>query len=347
MLNFEEVCLNNIVVHKIGNKHKDETIGISKNEIKLEQEVSDILLSYFLKPFKKEEFYNFTHEVGMEYNEVFNFATSFFENNESFYEQSVNIAMFLYEKSNHPNIKSGEFYLVSFSGCIVDGEVCDALGIFKSENKDTFLKIYQDEENYGLECDSGINIKKLDKGCVIFNTEKDQGYKISIVDATNKNNQALYWKDDFLNIKIREDNFYHTQTYMNMCKGFINEVYNDKNEVSKADQIDLLRRSLEFFKENKDFVEDNFKDKVIEESEVLDAFDEYKKFYQEDRDAVIAPDFKISGDAVKDEQRLFKQILKLDKNFHIYIHGQRKFIEKGFDTDKELNYYKLYFKEEV
>jgi len=347
MLNFEEVSLNEIVVHKIGNKHNDEAIGISKKGVIVEEEVGSILLNYFLKPFVKEEFYNFTHEVGLEYNEMFTFATKYFENKDSFYDQSVNIAMLLYDKSNHPKIKSGEFYLVSFSGCVVDGEVCDALGIFKSENKDTFLKIFQKEENYGLSCDTGINIKKLDKGCIIYNTEKDQGYKISIVDATNKKNEALYWKEDFLNIKIREDSFYYTQTYMDMCKGFMSEVYNDENKVGKADQIDLLRRSLEFFKENKDFTEEKFKDNTIDESEVLEAFDEYKKFYQEDRGVVVAPDFKISGDAVKDEQRLFKQILKLDKNFHIYIHGQKKFIEKGFDTEKDLNYYKLYFKEEV
>ena len=39
-------------------------------------------------------------------------------------------------------------------------------------------------------------------------------------------------------------------------------------------------------------------------------------------------------------------ILKLDKNFHIYIHGNKDLIEKGFDDNKSLNYYKVYFREE-
>ena len=39
-------------------------------------------------------------------------------------------------------------------------------------------------------------------------------------------------------------------------------------------------------------------------------------------------------------------VLKLDKNFHIYIHGDKKLIEKGFDDGKAMSFYKVYFKEE-
>ena len=41
-----------------------------------------------------------------------------------------------------------------------------------------------------------------------------------------------------------------------------------------------------------------------------------------------------------------KSVIKLDKNFHIYIHGERQMVEKGFDEVKQLNFYKLFFKEE-
>ena len=30
----------------------------------------------------------------------------------------------------------------------------------------------------------------------------------------------------------------------------------------------------------------------------------------------------------------------MDKNFHVYIHGQKKYIEKGYDSDRDMNYYK-------
>lgn len=347
MFNFEEINLDRIVVHSVGNKHLEEDIKLSKSEIMIDDEdVKDVLLKYFLTAFNKEEFYHFKNDTDFSMNPMFCYASEFFENNESFYDQSTNIAVHLYEKSNHPNIKGGEFYLVAFSGCIVDGEVCNALGIFKSENKDTFLKVYQKQENFELGCESGINIKKLDKGCLIFNTEKEEGFKVCIVDKTNPNKDALYWKEDFLDLKLREDNFYHTQNYLDMCKGFIHDVYNDDNEVAKADQIDMMNKSIKFFKDKKEFNEDLFKQEVIDQQEVASAFDEYKEYYQNERGTQIESDFDISSDAVKGEQRYFKHVLKLDKNFHVYIHGQRKFIEKGYDAARDLSYYKLFFREE-
>lgn len=54
----------------------------------------------------------------------------------------------------------------------------------------------------------------------------------------------------------------------------------------------------------------------------------------------------MSNFAVKDEKKYFRHVLKLDKNFHVYIHGQRKYLEKGYDTARDMNYYKLYFRDE-
>ena len=61
----------------------------------------------------------------------------------------------------------------------------------------------------------------------------------------------------------------------------------------------------------------------------------------------IPDSFDISGAAVKKQARTYKSVLKLDKNFHIYIHGNKDVIEKGFDENKAMNYYKVYFKEEA
>jgi hypothetical protein len=60
----------------------------------------------------------------------------------------------------------------------------------------------------------------------------------------------------------------------------------------------------------------------------------------------IADSFDISGAAVKKQARVYKSVLKLDKNFHIYIHGNKDLIEKGFDDGRDMNYYKVYFREE-
>ena len=39
-------------------------------------------------------------------------------------------------------------------------------------------------------------------------------------------------------------------------------------------------------------------------------------------------------------------MLKLDKNFHIYIHGDKDLIEKGYDQTTGKKYYKIYYDEE-
>ena len=62
-------------------------------------------------------------------------------------------------------------------------------------------------------------------------------------------------------------------------------------------------------------------------------------------DYEIASNFGISADAVKKQSRLYKSVVKLDKNFHIYIHGRTDLIEKGMDRDGR-KYYKIYYQEE-
>jgi hypothetical protein len=56
--------------------------------------------------------------------------------------------------------------------------------------------------------------------------------------------------------------------------------------------------------------------------------------------------FDIDLAAVKKQGKVFKSILKLDKNFHIYIHGRQDLIERGFDEAKGKHFYKVYFEQE-
>ena len=72
-------------------------------------------------------------------------------------------------------------YTAYFKDCIVDGEKVDALGIFKSESRETYLRVMPTTDNYEIDWESGININKLDKGCLIFNTEKENGFLLAVV----------------------------------------------------------------------------------------------------------------------------------------------------------------------
>jgi hypothetical protein len=74
---------------------------------------------------------------------------------------------------------------------------------------------------------------------------------------------------------------------------------------------------------------------------------EYKKNYESAKNLEIEDEFDIHLAAVKKQAKVYKSVLKLDKNFHVYIHGRKDLIEKGYDELTGKHYYKLYFDEEA
>ena len=115
MIVTEQVRLHNIAIHKAGNKQRDEPLHLSKSELKLDDAVKDLLLKYFLSPFKSTEYFHLFHESDINLNEVYSFTTKIFDDPKSLFKQSVNLAKHLYEQSTHPKIKEGEFYVTYFN----------------------------------------------------------------------------------------------------------------------------------------------------------------------------------------------------------------------------------------
>lgn len=350
MISFFEATLKNLSIHRIGNKIQDEHYILSDEPLKVEDEqLSSLLMQYFVTPYTKiNEVYRFYHSSDdLNLNEVFHFAEGIFNDQNSFHENSQQIAKYLYEISTHPKIKSGELYVAYLENLQIEGELLDAVGIFKSENKETYLKVYPEKNGFGVSYDpDGININKLDKGCIIFNTEKEDGYKVAVIDQTNRNQEAVYWVDEFLKLKVRNDNFHQTNNVLGIYKNFVTQKIDDEFEMSKADKIDLLNRSMKYFKEKESFDLDEFSNEVIGNEQGIASFLNYKKNCEEEFETLIPDTFDINTAAVKKQSRVYKSVLKLDKNFHIYIHGNKELIEKGFDEDKAMSYYKVYFKEE-
>ncbi|MGM0407643.1 MAG: nucleoid-associated protein, partial [Bacteroidota bacterium] len=323
-----------------------ENIRLSKDILKLDDEIKALLSTYFLTPFKTDEYFKFNHESDLNLNEVYHYATKIFEDSSMIYDQSINLAKHLYENSTHPNIKGGEFYTVYFQNIEFNNEHFDAIGLFKSETRETFLKVYPHESNFIIESEQGIDIKKLDKGCLILNCEKENGFIVATIDKVNKGEDARFWIDDFLKIKQREDEYYHTENVMKMYKDFVTKELPAEYEVAKADQVDLINKSKKFFKEADNFQLEDFSEKVIEDKDLIESFNHYKKVYESDNEIQISDEFQISGSAVKKQSRVYKSVIKLDKNFHIYVHGNREYITKGYDEKTGMQYYQVFFKEE-
>jgi len=345
MLEFTDATIDQAVVHFIGSVDTDDMI-LSDKPIDLSNEMlSNLLREYFTGHFKKPTFYSFSHESSLNLNEIFSYVSELFEDRKTLIEGSQNIARHLKHVTTHPNIKEGELYIVSIRGCVVEGELTDAIGIFKAETKDKFIKVNRSGSSLKLSCEFGTNTKHLDKGCLIFNTEKDLGYKVCVIDNTNKE-EAKYWMDDFLRVKIRDNDFYQTKSAIKLCKGFVEDVINPQNSFPMIQQTEMLTKTRDFFKNNEVFDQDEFEKKVIKKPEVIEAFQEYKKSYEAEVGYNLPNEFKISVDATKQSQKFFKSAIKLDKNFHIYIHGNRDLIESGYDKERGMKYYKMFYEKE-
>ena len=298
MLYTEDTRIEALAVHVVGNKSKDEPLTVSPE---LSAQVADeglmrTLTAYFLGGFKSEECYNLHHETDLGCNEVWNFACRIFDDPEALLEHSVSLAKHLYESGMHPQIKGGEFYTAYFSDCNFGGERCDALGLFKSETRDTFLDVEQQAGGVHIAAREGIDIKRLDKGAVIFNTEREEGFAVFVVDNTNRT-EARYWIDDFLRVRQRQDNYHNTHNTLAMCKKYVTKHLSKEFEVSKADQAELLNETMKYFQEQESFSMDDFSEKVIRQPEVVESFTRFRQEYEQDRDIRIEDEFGIRQEA--------------------------------------------------
>jgi hypothetical protein len=348
MLTYSQTQIKKVAVHSVGNKSNGEDLLLSENLLDIaDEKLHDLLLTFFSTPFSNPEFYSFTfsnddHTL----NPLFKYATTIFESPKTLHKQSINIAKHLYETALHSQIKSGDLFVAYLSDIMVADEPVDAIGIFKSENRQFFLTVENKGSDFDVNYGVGINIEKLDKGCLIFNTDEDSGYKVCVIDKSNKSVEAQYWKDQFLQIKPCADEYHHTKAVMDIAKNFVVKQLKEEFEVSKADQIDFLNRSAEYFKTNETFEKKSFEKEVFQDSRIIKSFQEYDETMRDNYSIQDVDGFEISPQAVKKQSKIFKSVLKLDKNFHIYIHGDRELIERGVEKDGR-KYYKIYFDKEA
>ena len=169
-----KIKLGNIayaVVQMVGNKTNGEGVAFSSEKINL-CDIKNILFELFDKSLKYDDLKRLDFVGGVQLNPVYNFVSSIFEDENSFIQEANNLATYLYQQSLHPSIKNGEFYVMKINDCIVDGDKVDAVGLFKSELHDTVLKVINNSNGIQIIPENGMSLKKLDKGCVVFNKRR-------------------------------------------------------------------------------------------------------------------------------------------------------------------------------
>ncbi|SIT25513.1 hypothetical protein SAMN05421786_11519 [Chryseobacterium ureilyticum] len=329
-----------ITLHYIGNKILSEGISLADEELQLNEKMTDLLKDYFLGSFKSEETYHFYSDTYLVNNPVYKVASGIFENSSDLLAWSKNLGRLLYESAENPRIQGGDLFVVYFPA--TDENDVDKVGFFKTEKKEPFLKVFPNKLE-PIEVDKGFSLSKIDKAALIYNKDKEKGFVLSVVD-NNKNGDMYYWFEDFLKVRQRTDEYFHTQESLNLFKDYIKKQLPAEFEVLKADQADFLNKSIKFFKEKEEFNLEEFNNEVLGDEKVIESFNAFKTDYEQDMQINIAEEFPISEGAVKKAQSKFKTIIKLDTNFHIYVHGDRNLITQ--DKDENGQFYKLYYQKE-
>ncbi len=342
MVEIDEAIVTNLVIHRIGIESNMSFLSKSEYKIKTEEE-EDTLLKIFLKPFTSNvTTYEFKHDIDINLNPLFNLARDIKEE-QSFFLKSIDIHQHLKSVSKHPNIKDGDLFILKYDNLKFDNNYYAAIGIYKVENKERFIETSPPDENNQIAMDfkQGVGARKLDKACLILFSEEP--YTVFIVD--NASRDTDYWLNEFVNVKLRNDYVNSTSQFMSLTKSFITEQIPTEYEVNKADQIDFLNRSVDYFKSHDTFEKEEFEKEVFQEDTVIESFRNFDESYSQENKIEVDSSFEISPQAVKKQSRIFKSVLKLDKNFHIYIHGNKELIEQGVDTDGR-KYYKIFYEEE-
>ena len=349
MINLFNTHIETLSVHRVGNKSRNEAFFLSESPYGLNDEIMPLLKEFFFKSFreKEENYFQFAHDVDLEYNEMYNFASEIFANPGSVHEVSKKITKHLFEQSNHPHIKNGEVYVAYLTNLSIDNNQVDAVGVFKSELQSDFLQFEENGSNLEMILQHGINLNKLDKGCLIFNHKKEEGYKILTVDSNRYD--ARYWLEHFLSVDAFQDENFITKKYLKFCQDFAKDVVLRAED--KKEEVMFMNRSVNYFAKNDDFVEQNFLNEVIDNPDLMSEFKNYKVDKGEKYSIEDVTTFPIANAAVSDARKKIKNVINLDTNIQIKLdfinpESAEKFVEKGWDEEKQMYYYLVYFNKE-
>ncbi len=349
MLNLYGAHITAMSIHRVGNKINNEPIFLSNQPFETDDELSPLLKEYFLKPFreKEENYFQFIHDTDLDFHSLHPIVSQIFLAPNSLHEESKKITQHLYNQSLHPHIKSGEVYIVHFENVQIDNEKVEAIGIFKSEIKQDFLQFSEKENQLDAFLQQGVNLNKLDKGCLIFNVKKEEGYKILSVDSNRYDTR--YWLESFLGVDAFEDENFYTKKYLKFCQDFAKDVVLPAED--KKEEVLFMNRAVNHFAKNNDFEESLFINEVIDNPDLIPEFKHYKSEQAPKYKIEDLTEFPIANTAVSAARKKIKNVISLDTNIQIKMdfinpESAERFVEKGWDEEKQMYYYLVYFNKE-
>jgi len=263
-------------IQVVGNKTRGE--GLSAASVLADVSGSSEFLTKLVeKSFTLDDVKQFSYIETVELNPVYQFVSKIFDENETFLKQSVNIATFLYDQSIHPNIRSGELYVLLLE-CEYKKETVEAVAILKSEKKDPFLATDNDGREISVRTIYGTGLKGLDKGCLVLNIEREQGYLVGTVDNTNNGSDAQYWTDSFLHVTNCEDDYHKTVKLTEMLTAFSKQVA----EQSAVEGAVVAKKATELLKKSEAVQLDELAERICTNDEQREQFAAFRQEFEEE-----------------------------------------------------------------
>ena len=325
------------VVQRVGNKSNDDGVAFSDSLCQMDG-VEEHLLTLINASFKFDDWKQFYYIDELELNPTYRFVSKIFDDENCLVKQANNLARHLYEQSIHPNIKIGEFYVVLLEGCEIDGEETNAVGLFKSEVMETVLTVKMEHNHLVLLPQMGMSLKKLEKGCIVFNVEKEKGFKVAVIDNTNPKSEARYWAENFLHVKDCDDDYHQTVKLMDMCTGFVQQL----KEQSEVDSVIAAKKTAELLKTGETVQVDDLADLLCQNEEQKQAFGIYRQSFEEEYGS-FADEISVVSKAASRKPVSRMNVLKLGNDFEVKVLNPDADIESGVDELSGKRFYTLYY----
>jgi hypothetical protein len=340
MNNRVETLLSEISIHKTGPGKDDLELSPEPIELLEEHEVRR-LTSDLLKGFEMEAVYKFSEPDEYNGNNPKILIEDFFYHDKRFHELSEHLAREWTRLQSDFN-DSIELIICHFHDIYLNGEVSPGIGIFVIRSKENFLQIYRNGSHVSLGFSEGVNLKKITE-CVLILPGSDCTSSRLFFKKNGYDSSDRFFTQQFLKAKPTQNNYLNTSYHLNLLKAYVDEQMTGEGSLEK---IDRLNRSKEYFNNHEHYDRKEFESAIFENPEHIASFERFRNQYALDKEIPIIDEFDISSNAVKKHFPRIRSVIKLDKNFHIYVHGNRQNIIRGYDPDRGKYFYQIFFDEE-
>lgn len=348
MLDLIEAKIDSVLLSYIGSAARGEEVLLGDKELETDELFEKALLKFFLSPFAAtKDSYAFSHHDNTKFNEVRSYALAIMKEEGDFCENAMKISQHLYLAGNHPNIKPGEFFVCRLNGLTYEETGVTALGLFKSETKDYFLT-YEPNVGSGLSAklELGAKLNALDKGALIL--LKNNGDEPIVLLMNKTSIDVNYWSHNFLGVQPLDDSSRRTDSILKSCISFAKS--KTSSQVSKTEIIELNNYVSTYFEEKSNFDSKEFFS-GLPDHDSAKLLEEHLKKKSLTTGVDLQERFTIDRNAAKKASKRLNRTIKLDTDIELKISNstddEQSRIEKGYDSEKKMHYYKIYFNEEL